>query len=66
MFDRCSKDNTIDRKEALSEKFISILVAYDIPHDDAKVMETNFNYDDDGPGLMRYRYPINTVPPQKV
>ena len=66
IFTRCSKDNTIDPKEALADKFISILVECDIPHDDAVVMETNFNDDDDGPGLMRYRYPINTVPQQKV
>ena len=48
IFTRCSKDNTIDPKEALADKFISILVACDIPHDDAVVMETNFNDDDDG------------------
>jgi hypothetical protein len=48
IFNRCSKDDTIDPKEALADKFISILVECDIPHDDAVVMETNFNDDDDG------------------
>jgi predicted transcriptional regulator len=61
IFTRCSKDNTIDPKEALADKFISILVACDIPHDDAVVMETNFNDDDEVLSLMMYRYLIHTV-----
>jgi hypothetical protein len=41
----------MDLKEALKEKLVSTLVAYDIPHDDAEVMETNFYDEDDGPGM---------------
>jgi hypothetical protein len=51
IFDKCSRDNTMDPNEALKDKLISTLVAYDIhiPPDDAEVMETNFYDDDDVP-----------------
>jgi hypothetical protein len=51
IFDKCSRDSTMDPKEALKDKLISTLVAYDIPHDDAGVMKTNFYDEDDGPGM---------------
>jgi hypothetical protein len=51
IFDKCSRDNTMDPNEALKDKLISTLVAYDIPSDDAEVMETYFYDDDDGPDM---------------
>jgi hypothetical protein len=51
IFDKCSRDNTMDPNEALKDKLMSTLGAYDIhiPPDDAEVMETNFYDDDDVP-----------------
>jgi hypothetical protein len=49
-FARCSEDKSINPNEELSEKFISNLVAHDIPHDDAELIEINFYDDDEGPG----------------
>ena len=54
IFDKCSRDNTMDPNEALKDKLISTLNEYDIhiPPDDAEVMETNFYDDDDVPDLV--------------
>ena len=56
-FARCSKDKSINPNEDLSEKFISNLVAHDIPHDDGELIETNFYDDDEGPGYDELQVP---------
>jgi hypothetical protein len=49
--------NSIDPKEALSEKSVSILVACEITYDDAEVLETIVYDYNDGPGYDEVQVP---------